>query len=193
MKTRFREVDQLDQGEPCRVSDGQKAQPQQTLTDRPALNLSPEEQKLYKASFVEADKEQLGVLTGDKAVDFFAKSNLPTDVLGLIWQQADNENNGFLTEDGFNIALRLIGHAQAGTTVSPGLEKKRALMCTAGNASSPCIAAGPLPKFGAAQSQSSTPAIPKVAMEDKTKFMRIFMNSGPSGGLLDGKSSHQAR
>lgn len=126
MKPRFREVDQLDQGEPCRVSDGRKAQPQQLLTDRPALNLSPEEQKLYKASFVEADKEQLGVLTGDKAVDFFAKSNLPTDVLGLIWQQADNENNGFLTEDGFNIALRLIGHAQAGTTVSPGLEKKRA-------------------------------------------------------------------
>lgn len=94
--------------------------------ERVALNLSPEEQKLYKASFVEADKEELGVLTGDKAVDFFAKSNLPTDVLGLIWQQADNENNGFLTQDGFNIALRLIGHAQAGTTVSPGLEKKRA-------------------------------------------------------------------
>ena len=88
------------------------------------LNLNSEEQRLYKSLFKEADKEEIGVLTGDKAVDFFAKSHLPTDVLGLIWQQADSENNGFLTEDGFNVALRLIAHAQAGSEVTPGLEKK---------------------------------------------------------------------
>lgn len=141
---------------------------------------------MYKSSFTEADKDQLGVLTGDKAVEFFAKSNLPTDVLGLIWQQADSENNGFLTEDGFNIALRLIGHAQAGTSVSPGLEKKGGLVPVYRLFYTDCdIEAGPLPQFGNA-ARSSAPAIPKVSMEDKTKFMRIFMNSGPVGGLLDG-------
>lgn len=97
----------------------------------------------YKTLFAAADSEELGVLTGEVAVTFFARSNLPTAVLGEIWQIADKDNNGFLTPDrhavrpipesseadfrylsSFEVAAKLIGHAQAGTTVTPELEGK---------------------------------------------------------------------
>ena len=53
----------------------------------------------YKTLFAAADSDELGVLTGDVAVTFFARSNLPTAVLGEIWQIADKDNNGFLTPE----------------------------------------------------------------------------------------------
>lgn len=67
------------------------------------------------SSFVSAaDTDQLGVLTGDKAVPFFQHSSLPPALLGEIWQLSDPENSGFLTPERFGVAFRLIGHAQAG-------------------------------------------------------------------------------
>jgi epidermal growth factor receptor substrate 15 len=54
------------------------------------------------------------VVTGEVAVKFFEKTRLDSRILGEIWQLADQENRGFLTPAGFGIALRLIGHAQAG-------------------------------------------------------------------------------
>ncbi|ELU40092.1 EF hand domain-containing protein [Rhizoctonia solani AG-1 IA] len=73
-----------------------------------------QEQQVIKAVFARADTQDLGVVTGDEAVKVFAGSALPPATLGEIWQLSDTENNGFLTETGLGIALRLIGWAQAG-------------------------------------------------------------------------------
>jgi epidermal growth factor receptor substrate 15 len=77
---------------------------------------SAQEQQVIKAVFSKADTQDLGVITGDEAVKVFAGSALPPTTLGEIWQLSDTENNGFLTETGLGIALRLIGWAQAGET-----------------------------------------------------------------------------
>lgn len=69
--------------------------------------------------FERADQDQLGVLTGDRAVPFFSHSALPPLILGEIWQLADPENIGFLSQDRFGVACRLIAHAQARAKTGP--------------------------------------------------------------------------
>ena len=58
-------------------------------------------------------------------MSFFEKTRLSSDVLGEIWQIADQENRGLLTPAGFGIVLRLIGWAQAGRSVDRDLALKR--------------------------------------------------------------------
>ena len=73
-----------------------------------------------------ADTDQLGVVTGERAVPFFERTTLDPQVLGEIWQIADTENRGLLTMAGFCQVLRLIGHYQAGRDPSPELAFRRA-------------------------------------------------------------------
>jgi hypothetical protein len=47
---------------------------------RADISLSAEERKVFDRLFDNADTEQLGVLTGDKAVPFFEASELPGQV-----------------------------------------------------------------------------------------------------------------
>ncbi|KWU42732.1 hypothetical protein RHOSPDRAFT_35679 [Rhodotorula sp. JG-1b] len=74
---------------------------------------SAAERDAYNYLFERADTDQLGVLTGDRAVPFFSHSALPPLILGQVWQIADPENIGFLSQDRFGVACRLIAHAQA--------------------------------------------------------------------------------
>lgn len=53
------------------------------------------------------------------------KSGLSPVVLGEIWQMADPENNGFLDQKGFSIALRIIGHVQNGQRLALNLGEIR--------------------------------------------------------------------
>ncbi|KAL1882337.1 hypothetical protein VTK73DRAFT_1896 [Phialemonium thermophilum] len=111
-------------------------------TGVPNLNLTPEEKRVYGQLFRQADTESVGVVTGEVAVKFFEKTRLDSRILGEIWQIADKENRGFLTPAGFGIALRLIGHAQAGREPTPELALQH----------------GPLPRF-----DGFTPAVPVPA------------------------------
>lgn len=77
------------------------------------------------------DPENTGIITGEKARSTFEKSGLPPPILGEIWQLADQESLGFLSQFGFCHAMRLIGYTQAGQHP------------TATIADTP----GPLPKF----------------------------------------------
>jgi epidermal growth factor receptor substrate 15 len=109
-------------------------------TEKPdALKLTPQEKAAFKQLFAQADQGDNGVITGEIAVKFLEKTNVPQDVLGQvrlalllkdhsirdtaliqclrrrqIWQIADNENRGFLTSSAFAVCCRLIGHYQAG-------------------------------------------------------------------------------
>jgi hypothetical protein len=48
-----------------------------------------------------------------------------SDPLRQIWQIADHENRGLLTKPGFSVALRLIGHYQAGREPTAELAFRR--------------------------------------------------------------------
>jgi epidermal growth factor receptor substrate 15 len=86
---------------------------------------SPQELALVGQIFARVDKQKLGILTGDVAVEVFQGSHLPAQTLGEIWQLADSDNQGFLTRKGVAVALRLIGHAQKGETVTAAYANKR--------------------------------------------------------------------
>ena len=55
-----------------------------TETQHPNLNLTPEEKRVFYQLFQAADKTNLGVITGEVAITFFEKTNLPADILGLV-------------------------------------------------------------------------------------------------------------
>lgn len=111
-------------------------------TATPNLNLTPDEKRVYGQLFRQADTDNVGVVTGEIAVKFFEQTRLDSRILGEVWQIADHENRGFLTPAGFGIALRLIGHAQAGREPSPQL----------------ALQPGPIPRF-----DGFTPAPPPLA------------------------------
>lgn len=165
------------------------------------VGLTPEEKRLYSQLFKSLDPDGTGIITGDKARSTFEKSGLPPTILGEIWQLADQNNLGFLTQFGFCFAMRLIGYTQAGQPPSAGL------------ADSP----GPLPKFAGSQPQpqlqpqstnssfmQSQPSavvpqntatnhsqpqdpIPSLTPNDYQKFSGLFIKTvGSSNGELSG-------
>ncbi|KAI1201977.1 hypothetical protein F5X97DRAFT_271537 [Nemania serpens] len=148
------------------------------------LNLSPEEKRVYGLLFHQADTESVGVVTGEVAVQFFEKTRLDSRILGEIWQIADRENRGFLEATGFGLALRLIGHAQAGREPTPELGLQQ----------------GPLPKFDGInigpppppaplqqQASGTTPIrIPPLTPEKVSQYAAIFENQSLQNGLLPG-------
>jgi hypothetical protein len=54
------------------------------LTAAPTLNLTPEEKRVFGQLFREADKENIGVVTGEVAVKFFEKTRLEPRILGEV-------------------------------------------------------------------------------------------------------------
>ncbi|KAI1825348.1 hypothetical protein F4861DRAFT_501739 [Xylaria intraflava] len=149
----------------------------------PNLNLSPEEKRVYGLLFRQADTENVGVVTGEIAVQFFEKTRLDSRILGEIWQIADRENRGFLEATGFGVALRLIAHAQAGREPTSELALQQ----------------GPLPKFdGIHIGPAPTPAlqqqasgtvpirIPSLTPEKVSQYAAIFENQSLQNGILPG-------
>lgn len=82
------------------------------------VNPTPDEQSLVSTIFSIADPQNLGIITGDVAVKVLSGANLSNSVLGEVWSLADKENNGFLTRNGVAVAVRLIGYAQKGQSIS---------------------------------------------------------------------------
>jgi hypothetical protein len=61
-----------------------KAQMADVFTAAPTLNLTPEEKRVFGQLFREADKENIGVVTGEVAVKFFEKTRLEPRILGEV-------------------------------------------------------------------------------------------------------------
>lgn len=91
------------------------------LDDHPELNLTPDEKRYYGQLFKQASDSETGIVSGDVAYNLFLRSNLSHDELGQIWGLADSDNRGFLTQEDFVKALRLIGHTQAQPGRAPDL------------------------------------------------------------------------
>lgn len=85
------------------------------------IQLTEKEKVVFGQLFRQADSEYTQVVTGEVASKLFIKSGISPALLGNIWQLADPENNGFLDQKGFSVALRLIGHVQNGQNLSASL------------------------------------------------------------------------
>lgn len=107
------------------------------------VGLTPEEKSLYSRLFKSLDTNGTHVISGDKARSTFEKSGLLPSVLGEIWQIADQNNLGILTQFGFCQAMRLIGYAQSGKHPSASLAEHP----------------GPLPRFALNGQSTQVPYI----------------------------------
>ncbi|KAF2165043.1 hypothetical protein M409DRAFT_67354 [Zasmidium cellare ATCC 36951] len=176
------------------------------------LNLSPDEKRAFSFLFNQADKDQLGVVTGENAVSFFERTHVSPNVLGEIWQLADTENRGFLSQPGFCMVLRLIGHYQAGREPTSELAFKSAPVpkfeglqipgvgAGAGAASGTGSAGGsaiPSPTTGSfppnpLQPQLSGQApirVPPLDPQKVQQYSSLFERSGSQNGQLDGATA----
>ncbi|KAK6375839.1 hypothetical protein LTS17_007661 [Exophiala oligosperma] len=172
-----------------------------SASGHPSLNLNAEEKRVYGQLLKDADPDGFGAVSGDVAVKFFERTKLPADVLGQIWQIADTENRGFLTPAGFGVALRLIGHAQAGRAPSAQLAPQSAPLPRFDNAANEQPQPAPLPPQPIPQQSTGTPASPTPAVHpirvpalgpDKVaEYSSLFEKSGAENGFLSGVIAKQ--
>ncbi|KAI0484223.1 hypothetical protein GGR56DRAFT_612853 [Xylariaceae sp. FL0804] len=159
----------------------------------PNLNLNAEEKRVYGQLFRQADTDNVSVVTGEVAVKFFEKTRLDSRQLGEIWQIADNENRGFLEPVGFGIALRLIGHAQAGREPSQELAYQQGPLPRfegiSVNAAAPALAPAPVPS-PALQQQTTGGGpirIPPLTPEKVSQYSMLFEKQNlQNGSMLPG-------
>jgi len=158
------------------------------------------EHALVNQIFAQHDTQKIGILTGDVAVRVFGGAKLPPTTLGEIWSIADEENNGWLSKKGVAVALRLIGWAQKGETVTKSLVNRRELRFVAHwFATDASTLAGSLPTIegvnniashstgmSAPRSPPPTAPLPPLTAQDKAKFQNLFHKAGPVNGLLSG-------
>ncbi|KAF7359411.1 hypothetical protein MSAN_01283700 [Mycena sanguinolenta] len=153
---------------------------------------TPAELALTQQIFAHGDPKKLGALTGDVAVRIFGGANLSPTVLGEIWQIADESNNGWLSQKGVAIAVRLMGHAQKGEKITAALLSKPGPLPTI-TGITPVIAHGTgASSASASRAKSPQPGLPPFTAQDKAKFHTMFLKSGPGpDGLLSGEKAQE--
>ncbi|KAL4884381.1 hypothetical protein BJY04DRAFT_215349 [Aspergillus karnatakaensis] len=70
--------------------------------------ISPQEKLQFDNYFNTVDTTKSGLISGDQAVSFFTKAQLPEETLAQIWDLADIDADGQLTRDEFAVAMYLI-------------------------------------------------------------------------------------
>ncbi|KAH9845239.1 putative calcium-binding protein [Teratosphaeria destructans] len=168
------------------------------LSSQGILNLTEQEKRAYSFLFQQADSDQLGVVTGERAVSFFERTKVSPNVLGEIWQIADTENRGLLTKPGFCMVLRLIGHYQAGREPSAELAFKPAPIPKFEGLQIPGANVVPVSPTGggfpanALQPQLSGQGpirVPPLDAQKAQQYSGLFERSGAQGGVLDGATA----
>lgn len=163
----------------------------------PNLNLTPDEKRVYGQLFRLADTDNVGVVTGEIAVKFFEKTRLDSRILGEVWQIADSENRGFLTPSGFGVALRLIGHAQAGREPTPqiALQPGPIPRLDGFTPAPPPLAPAPTgsPQPISAQGTGNAPIrIPPLTPDKVSQYSNLFERQPlQNGSMLSGEQARQ--
>ncbi|KAI9250981.1 hypothetical protein BDA99DRAFT_575312 [Phascolomyces articulosus] len=157
--------------------------------------LDPQEKTAYVRFFRRADVEGKGVLLKDEAMAFLKKANVPDNILNEIWDAADNDKKGFLTDQEFCIALKLIACAQHGIIpASPVLKTQVPLPQLDGvpiPQTPPPVPSTNRPAVSSPNLQANLPATATandgndtILPEERSKFINIFQSSGPVDGVL---------
>ncbi|KAG1149824.1 hypothetical protein G6F37_011336 [Rhizopus arrhizus] len=130
--------------------------------------LTPEEVAVYKQCFKAAVLSQPNAVTGMEAVQFFGKSGLPNTTLSEIWETADEQNLGYLTQDTFAIALKLIACAQN------NIKPKKHILSTI----------TPLPRI-----KDITDHHASITPVDRAKYQTIYRSQNPSKNGIDAQTA----
>src|SRR6202051_3349265 len=83
------------------------------------------ERLLVRQILAKADPERRGTFTREVALKAFVDVKLLDAMLHDIWIIADYDDNGWLSERGLAIAVRLLGWAQKGEKVTEALTYRR--------------------------------------------------------------------
>lgn len=81
--------------------------------------ITPQEKVHFDSIFETVDTAKAGVITGDQAVAFFMKAQLPEEVLAQIWDLADIDADGQLTREEFAVAMYLVRIQRGGKDPLP--------------------------------------------------------------------------
>lgn len=81
--------------------------------------ITPQEKVHFDGIFETVDTAKAGVITGDQAVAFFMKAQLPEEVLAQIWDLADIDADGQLTREEFAVAMYLVRLQRSGKEPLP--------------------------------------------------------------------------
>ncbi|TFK72428.1 EF-hand [Pluteus cervinus] len=135
------------------------------------------EESLVLTILRHADPNNDGFLTGDAALAIFSKSNLPPETLHEIWDIADYEKTGQLSNQGLAIALRLMGWAQRDEPVSPALVNRE----------------GPLPILHDLDIlDESASGLGDLSEEDARNYYEMFKDRKPVNGFLSAEKAQDA-
>ncbi|CAG7991752.1 unnamed protein product [Penicillium nalgiovense] len=81
--------------------------------------ITPQEKVQFDSIFETVDTAKLGLITGDQAVSFFMKAQLPEETLAQIWDLADIDADGQLSRDEFAVAMYLVRMQRSGKEPLP--------------------------------------------------------------------------
>lgn len=93
---------------------------------------STEERALLDRLFASVDPQHSGVIDTTAAGKILVLSGLLPSILADIWDIANVEGLPGLSRESLGVALRLVGHAQKGESVSVSLVSKREYTCLVG-------------------------------------------------------------
>ncbi|KAI8063898.1 hypothetical protein BC940DRAFT_306656 [Gongronella butleri] len=142
--------------------------------------LDPYERQVFLDLFAKVDSDSKSIVLKDEAMAFFQKASIPSNILTEIWTAADKDAKGFLTQEEFCIALKLIACAQHGKlTASPILATAVPLPQFEGVAT----AKPPLPQQ--TRPDSRPPASQDtISQEERASYIQLFQSSQPVNGVL---------
>jgi epidermal growth factor receptor substrate 15 len=116
--------------------------------------VTPQEKAHFDTIFETVDTARVGVITGDQAVAFFMKAQLPEEVLAQIWDLADIDADGQLTREEFAVAMYLVRIQRSGKETLPQVlppalippnMRRHAPMAAAAPTAAPAPAPAPAP------------------------------------------------
>ncbi|KAJ5115265.1 hypothetical protein NUU61_001024 [Penicillium alfredii] len=81
--------------------------------------INPQEKAHFDSIFETVDSAKVGLITGDQAVAFFMKAQLPEEILAQIWDLADIDADGQLTREEFAVAMYLVRLQRSGKESLP--------------------------------------------------------------------------
>ncbi|KAF5369812.1 hypothetical protein D9758_001354 [Tetrapyrgos nigripes] len=162
------------------------------------MSITPTADEVALAERILSAQKKQDVLDPDAAVEIFTSStNLSAQVLAEVWNLADEGSKGYLCAKDVASALRLIGWAQAGESVSRELlERDGPLAIIKGfspeNSKSATIHANsqiysPVSPVDSKSGWNTTsPQIyPPISPVGREKYRAIFQSAGPQNGVLD--------
>lgn len=134
--------------------------------------ISPQEKTHFDAIFETVDTAKHGLITGDQAVGFFMKAQLPEEVLAQIWDLADIDADGQLSRDEFAVAMYLVRLQRGGKeplpqvlppALIPPSMRRQAPLPSVAPAPVPAPAPAPIPRSAADDLFGLDSPVPPVA------------------------------